>query len=275
VEQRLAGQPAVVQFSKSRKGNSIQRSGVRLADGARSLYWSATSAAKADKVRKAETAKLVSEPSESRTKYVRNEGDQSKYAAVPIETKPSQAQLPVRLGKVNNKYYKHIPSASVRAKPSKSEKKPCPSFTRTGKCDYPGPGACPFAHDRARVAICQLWLRGACKAAPCFLSHNPTAERMPDCAHFLEGVCSADPCMYRHVNVGPLAPLCQAFVRGYCPKGLQCPCKHQLLTLTNKYRTRRQGDALAAQGEDGPRSREEMQRRDSLEQDVTKLLSSP
>ena len=108
-----------------------------------------------------------------------------------------------------------------------------------------------------QVAVCPLWLQGACPGSsgggnssaslpqqpqqpfpggslslpqpqqqPCRLQHRIVQDLMPACAFFLDGACGKPDCPYLHVNYGPDVPACRAFLAGYCPRGAQCPLRH-------------------------------------------------
>jgi hypothetical protein len=105
----------------------------------------------------------------------------------------------------------------------------CTQFCRFGFCSREG-SECHYAHDPLRTAICQPFLHGRCKApAPCALSHEPAAERMPVCRLYQRGLCVASQCEFSHIHRGASATLCDAFSRaGYCPEGDTCTRRHEL-----------------------------------------------
>ena len=75
----------------------------------------------------------------------------------------------------------------------------CTFFTRLGKCARE---KCAFLHDKERVAVCRLFLKGQCASEGCPFSHSAAPERMPACLHFLAGTClKGDECAYRHIKV--------------------------------------------------------------------------
>ena len=66
----------------------------------------------------------------------------------------------------------------------------CAHFCRHGRCD--STRECPYEHDPMRVAICQPFLHGRCRASltgECLLSHTPTPETMPTCRLYARGLC--------------------------------------------------------------------------------------
>jgi hypothetical protein len=75
--------------------------------------------------------------------------------------------------------------------------------------------ACPFVHDKTKVAVCLKFLRGACDNADCPLSHTADQAKMPMCMYFVRGRCDKGAeCVFAHVQVAPDAPVCQDFVKG-------------------------------------------------------------
>ena len=105
----------------------------------------------------------------------------------------------------------------------------CAQFCRFGFCSREG-SECQYAHDPLRMAICQPFLHGRCEApAPCALSHEPAAERMPVCRLYQRGLCVSSQCEFSHIHRGASAKLCDAFSRaGYCPEGDTCTRRHEL-----------------------------------------------
>src|SRR4051794_10084758 len=87
---------------------------------------------------------------------------------------------------------------------------------------------CPYVHDRSKVAVCRLFLKGSCRDSSCPLAHNLANrdQTMPVCRHFLRGVCTDEGCPYAHVHVNSNADVCPAFLRGFCPAGQKCKLKH-------------------------------------------------
>ena len=77
--------------------------------------------------------------------------------------------------------------------------------------------------------MCKEFLfKGTCRKGSCYLSHEPTPNRVPACMHFLRGNCNNPQCRYTHVNVSASAPVCQSFARlGFCKKGLSCRDRHE------------------------------------------------
>jgi hypothetical protein len=77
--------------------------------------------------------------------------------------------------------------------------------------------------------MCKEFLfKGTCRKGSCYLSHDPTPNRVPACMHFLRGNCNNAQCRYAHVSVSPSAPVCQSFARlGFCKKGLSCLDRHE------------------------------------------------
>jgi hypothetical protein len=77
--------------------------------------------------------------------------------------------------------------------------------------------------------MCKDFLfKGSCRKGSCYLSHEPTPNRVPACIHFLRGKCTKKQCSYTHVNVSASAPVCQSFARlGFCKKGLACLDRHE------------------------------------------------
>ncbi|CAM9412585.1 unnamed protein product [Chrysoparadoxa australica] len=101
----------------------------------------------------------------------------------------------------------------------------CIFYTRYGKCEKEG--SCPYIHDPSAVAVCKLFLKGACCVDKCLLSHHADAGKMPVCSFFLRGVCTTENCPYRHVKVNREAAPCPEFQKlGYCPRGESCHLQH-------------------------------------------------
>jgi len=77
--------------------------------------------------------------------------------------------------------------------------------------------------------MCKEFLfKGTCRKGSCYLSHEPTPNRVPACMHFLRGNCTNQNCRYTHLNVSASAPVCPAFARlGFCKKGLSCLDRHE------------------------------------------------
>lgn len=77
--------------------------------------------------------------------------------------------------------------------------------------------------------MCKEFLfKGTCRNGSCYLSHDPTPNRVPVCIHFLRGNCNKPQCRYSHVNVSASAPVCPSFARlGFCKKGLSCGDRHE------------------------------------------------
>ena len=123
---------------------------------------------------------------------------------------------------------------------------------------------CPYAHIPDRVAICPRFLRSACNAQPCPLSHRPSAHNTPSCLRFqATSTCRyGEACVYPHVRVAPDAPVCEAFARGgwcdeepgvcpdlhvwecgefrakgTCVKGGKCGLRHVLRAVKSKETT--------------------------------------
>jgi hypothetical protein len=77
--------------------------------------------------------------------------------------------------------------------------------------------------------MCKEFLfKGTCRKGSCYLSHDPTPNRVPACMHFLRGNCNNAQCRYTHVNVSANAPVCRPFATlGFCKKGLSCSDRHE------------------------------------------------
>lgn len=96
-----------------------------------------------------------------------------------------------------------------------------------GSCPK-GP-SCRYQHDPNKVGVCKDFLKdGRCMSGDfCDLSHELTAERVPNCVHFAKGNCSNPDCQYSHSAALPSAPVCEDFgYRGYCGKGAECTERH-------------------------------------------------
>lgn len=79
------------------------------------------------------------------------------------------------------------------------------------------------------MAACKDFLKdGKCaRGESCDLSHELTAERVPNCLHFAKGHCTNPDCHYTHSKADPGAPVCEAFgFRGYCERGAACTGRH-------------------------------------------------
>ncbi|CAM9931259.1 unnamed protein product [Laminaria digitata] len=131
-------------------------------------------------------------------------------------------------------------------KKARVKAEPCLFFCKFGKCSKSDED-CRFAHDKAKVAVCRAFLRGACeKKEKCLLTHAVQAEKMPVCIYFEKGLCFTPNCPYLHVKVSRNAAVCAKFLKGYCPDGAACRLKHELPDHRKRAR-----DAASAGGGEG------------------------
>ena len=100
-----------------------------------------------------------------------------------------------------------------KSKKAKVKAEPCLFFCKFGKCSKSDED-CRFAHDKAKVAVCRAFLKGACeKKEKCLLTHAVQTEKMPVCIYFEKGLCFTPNCPYLHVKVSRNAAVCPKFLK--------------------------------------------------------------
>lgn len=98
-----------------------------------------------------------------------------------------------------------------RTKSKREKTEPCLFFCKFGKCSKSDEG-CRFIHDKSKVAVCRMFLKGSCtKGEDCLLTHAVQAEKMPVCIYFEKGMCFTPNCPYLHVKVSKSAAICPNF----------------------------------------------------------------